>query len=212
MYQDSQNFQGYTENLTEYIPNHFENNNNDNIVTTYSNFFNDSLHKNEPTASVPLTHSVTPNFQSTSRMISQNIPFMYQKFQGISNSIMILEENAKRQLEQVYELKDHLNQLKQFLNAHRQHPMPRRVNRNRDYRTHPYLNERHLVSSRTLTTAEPDHNYDNNELGFMNRRNILSSSFRPQQVNVPDTVSYSENNEILSASPQNFEFYNVQEI
>ncbi|CAB4437597.1 unnamed protein product [Rhizophagus irregularis] len=218
--QDSQNFQGYNENLTEFISSPFENNNNDNIVTTNPNFFNDSFHENEPTVSVPLTHSVTPKFQSTTRTISQqkNVPFMYQKFQRISNSILIFEENAKRQLEQLYELKNHLNQLKQFLNTQQQHSMPRRINRinrNRDYRTHPYLNERQLVTSHISTATEIDRHYDNNELNFMNEQNILSNSFCPQQVNVPAAVNFSENSEILT-SPQNFEFYdnnyNVHEI
>lgn len=210
--QESQNFQGYNENLTEYIPSPFENNNNVNIISANPNFFNDCSHENEPTVSFPSTHSVTPNFQSTSRTVSHqsNISLMYQKFQRISNSIIIFEENAKRQLEQVYELKDHLNQLKQLLNAQQQYPMPRRVNRNRDYRTHPYLNEqRHLVSPHTSTVAETDRHYDNNELDFMNGRNILSNRFRFQQVNVPNAVGFSDNNKILSTSPQNFEFHDT---
>ena len=85
--------------------------------------------------------------------------------------------------------------MKQFFNAQRQQPpMPRRINRNHDYRTHPYLNERHLVSSHMPTAAQTDH-HNNNELDFMNERNILSNSFRTQQVNVP------------AANTQNFEFY-----
>jgi len=208
--QDSQSSQGYNENLTDYIPNPFENNNVGNIVTTRENFFNESLYENG-SVSAPLTHSATPNFQLTSRAISQqnNIPFMHQKFQKISNSILTFEENAKRQLEQVYELKDQLNQLKQCFNAQwQQPPMPRRINRNRDYRTHPYLNERHLVSSHMPTAAQTDLHNNNNELDFMNERNILSNSFRPQQADVPAaTVGFPE--KIFSANPQNFEFYDT---
>ena len=85
--------------------------------------------------------------------------------------------------------------------------MPRRINRNRDYRTHPYLNERRLVSSRMPTTVQTDHHHNNNELDFMNERNILSNSFRPQQADVPaSTVDFPENSGIFSTSP---EFYDT---
>ncbi|GBB96637.1 hypothetical protein RclHR1_00280029 [Rhizophagus clarus] len=214
--QDSQNYQDYRdydENLTECIQNPLENNNNNNIFTATPNSLNDYSHENESTVSVPSTHFVTPNFQSTSRTASHqsNIPFMYQKFQRISNSIIIFEENAKRQLEQVYELKDHLSQLKQFFNTQQQqhHPITtRRVNRNRDYRTHPYLNERHYVSPHMSTATETDRYYKNeNELDFMNDQNISLNRFRLQQSNVPTAIGFSNNNKILSTSPQNFEFH-----
>ncbi|CAB4446132.1 unnamed protein product [Rhizophagus irregularis] len=95
----------------------------------------------------------------TQRTISQqnNNFSMHQNLQILSNSINSFEENINRQLEQVNELKRLLNQINQFINAQQQQlppqqpSMSRRIYRNHVPRSHPYLNERPLVSSRTPT-------------------------------------------------------------
>ncbi|RIA84500.1 hypothetical protein C1645_742286 [Glomus cerebriforme] len=173
------------------------NENREDITAVETNFINAPSYEYEST---PLSIS---NFQPSHRMVSRpnNVLLMYQKIQRFSNFIKTFEENVS---EQIDELKNQLDEMKQFLFVQQQQSsMPRRINRTRVLRPHPY--EHPFVSSHTPTirpTARPAPT-DRNEC-FMTDQPISSNNFHSQQMNIP-TV---DNNEIFSATgSQNFEFW-----
>uniref|UniRef100_U9SSI3 Uncharacterized protein n=1 Tax=Rhizophagus irregularis (strain DAOM 181602 / DAOM 197198 / MUCL 43194) TaxID=747089 RepID=U9SSI3_RHIID len=89
--------------------------NNNEVI---SDFINDSLCENE---SVPLPTYPPPKFQTRCTISQQNNNLsMYQKIQMVAKTIKAFEESIIRQLEQVNELKDQLNQMNQFFIAQHQ--------------------------------------------------------------------------------------------
>ncbi|GBB87565.1 hypothetical protein RclHR1_01400018 [Rhizophagus clarus] len=155
-----------------------------------NNFNNDPHRENE---SAPfLTHSLPTQCTISQQNIHQN-------FQMFFNAIKAFEENINRQLEQVNELKNQLNQMKQsFITQQQQQaPVLRRMSRNYVTRPHPYLNERPLVSSRTpiVRSNAPTYRHE------CFTTEPLSSSNNPH--NIP--AETSNNNEIFST--HNYEFW-----
>ncbi|GBC44183.1 hypothetical protein GLOIN_2v1469349 [Rhizophagus irregularis DAOM 181602=DAOM 197198] len=177
--------------------------NNNEVI---SDFINDSLCENE---SVPLPTYPPPKFQTRCTISQQNNNLsMYQKIQMVAKTIKAFEESIIRQLEQVNELKDQLNQMNQFFIAQhqpqRKPSVSRHIYRNHAPRPHPYLNERPLISSRTPTirSAAPTCRHE----CFTTEQLISSNSFHQQQVNVP--VETVDNNEVFSAGTQSYELCN----
>src|SRR5436305_14851338 len=101
---------------------------------------------------------LTPNFQQIPCTISQQNDTLLM-CQRISDSIKEFKKNAKKQLEQADDLKGQLKQLKQVLMQQQQtSPMPRRMNRTRVRRSHPYLyNEQVPSYTPTISAASTDY-------------------------------------------------------
>ncbi|CAB5372029.1 unnamed protein product [Rhizophagus irregularis] len=173
--------------------------NNNEVI---SDFINDSLCENE---SVPLPTYPPPKFQTRCTISQQNNNLsMYQKIQMVAKTIKAFEESIIRQLEQVNELKDQLNQMNQFFIAQhqpqRKPSVSRHIYRNHAPRPHPYLNERPLISSRTPTirSAAPTCRHE----CFTTEQLISSNSFHQQQ-----PVETVDNNEVFSAGTQSYELW-----
>ena len=170
------------ENLTDYP---LENNEvaNDFINPSYENLSYEN--ESDPLSAHP------PRFHPTRRTTSQPNNIL-SIIQTIFNSIRLFEE-------QINELKDQLNQTRQFIIAQQQQqqqqhsPVSRRINRNRIARSHPYLNEQ--VSSRTPTihSAAPTRCHE-----YFTTEQLIPSNNYQQQVDAP--AETADNNEPFSAA------------
>jgi hypothetical protein len=150
-----------------------------------NDFINDPPHENE---SAPfLAHP-----PQTRYIISQqsNNVTMYQNFQMFFNYIKTFEENINRQLEQVNELKNQLNQMKQSFIT-QQVSVPRRISRNYVIRPHPYLNERPPSRTPTIRSAVPT---------YLTTEQLASSNNLYNNIPAETAV----NNEITSSGTQNY--------
>ena len=141
----------------------------------------DSLYESE---SIPdfFTYSTTQTPQSTLSMTPQQENILLAR-QKISNYIEALRKNARKQLKQADELEEQLEQL--FNQQTPINPMPRRVNRNRIHRSHPY-NE-HSLASLTIQPVAPTDRH--------NETDTLTNSFYAQNANVlAATPDFPDNN------------------
>ena len=133
-----------------------------------------------------LTRSATPTVPCA---VSQQNDTLLM-CQRISDSIKEFKKNAKRQLEQADDLKGQLKQLKKALMQQQQtSSMPHRINRTRVHRgPHPYLfNEQVPSYTPTISAAPTDYNHG-------------------EQAGVTAApAGFFDNNEIFSASSQNYE-------